>query len=87
MGCVLRDAGATPVDLGDGGRCCGAGGIYNVLEPEMAATLGEQKARAIMATGARVVAVANPGCAIQIRNHLRAQGSEIQVRHPLEIVD
>lgn len=84
---VLRDAGATPVDLGDGGRCCGAGGIYNVLEPEMAATLGEQKARAIMATGARVVAVANPGCAIQIRNHLRAQGSDIQVRHPLEIVD
>ena len=84
---VLRHAGATPVDLGDGGRCCGAGGIYNVLEPEMAATLGEQKARAIIATGARVVAVANPGCAIQIRNHLRAQGSDVQVCHPLEIVD
>jgi glycolate oxidase iron-sulfur subunit len=84
---VLRDAGATCVDLGDGGRCCGAGGIYNVLEPDMASTLGEQKARAIIATGAPVVAVANPGCAIQIRNHLRAQGSQVQVRHPLEIVD
>ena len=84
---TLRAAGATPVDLGDGGRCCGAGGIYNVLEPEMAATLGEQKARAIIATGTDVVAVANPGCAIQIRNHLQALGSHVEVRHPLEIVD
>ena len=53
----------------------------------MAATLGEQKARAIMATGAPVVAVANPGCAIQIRAHLEALGSDVEVRHPLQIVD
>ncbi|MGA0068391.1 MAG: (Fe-S)-binding protein, partial [Miltoncostaeaceae bacterium] len=84
---TLRAAGATCVDLGDGGRCCGAGGIYNVLEPAMAGELGEQKARAIIATGAPVVAVANPGCAIQITNHLRTLGSDVEVRHPLEIVD
>ncbi|MBU6363596.1 MAG: 4Fe-4S dicluster domain-containing protein [Acidobacteria bacterium] len=84
---TLRAAGATCVDLGDGGRCCGAGGIYNVLEPALAGELGEQKARAIIATGAPVVAVANPGCAIQISNHLRALGSDVAVRHPLEIVD
>ncbi len=84
---TLREAGATPVDLGDGGRCCGAGGIYSALEPEMAATLGEQKARAIIATGAPVVAVSNPGCAIQIRAHLEALGSDVRVRHPLQIVD
>ncbi len=84
---TLRDAGATPVDLGDGGRCCGAGGMYAALEPGMAATLGEQKARAITATGAPVVAVANPGCAIQIRAHLDALGSDVEVRHPLQIVD
>ena len=84
---TLRDAGATPVDLGDGSRCCGAGGMYAALEPGMAATLGEQKARAIIATGAPVVAVANPGCAIQIRAHLDALGSDVEVRHPLQIVD
>ena len=84
---TLRQAGATPIDLGDGGRCCGAGGLYAALEPEMAATLGEQKARAIISTGAPVVAVANPGCAIQIRAHLEALGSDVEVRHPLEIVD
>ena len=84
---TLRDAGATPVDLGDGSRCCGAGGMYAALEPGMAATLGEQTARAIIATGAPVVAEANPGCAIQIRAHLDALGSDVEVRHPLQIVD
>ncbi len=49
--------------------------------------MGEQKARAIIATGAPVVAVANPGCAIQIRAHLDALDSDIAVRHPLEIVN
>jgi glycolate oxidase iron-sulfur subunit len=61
--------------------------MYAALEPGMAATLGEQKARAIIATGAPVVAVANPGCAIQIRAHLDALGSDVDVRHPLQIVD
>ncbi len=84
---MLRRAGATPIDLGDGGRCCGAGGLYAALEPDMATTLGEQKAWAIIATGAPVVAVANPGCAIQIRAHLDALDSDIAVRHPLEIVN
>lgn len=84
---TLRAAGATPIDLGDGGRCCGAAGLYSVMEPEMAAQLGEQKARAIIATGAPVVAVANPGCAIQIRAHLAALQSDVRVAHPLEIVD
>ena len=33
---MLRDAGATCVELGDGGRCCGAAGLYSVLQPELA---------------------------------------------------
>lgn len=84
---TLRAAGATTVDLGDGGCCCGAAGLFSVLEPETAAVLGAQKARAIIATGAPVVAVANPGCAIQIQAHLDALGAEVRVEHPLQIIN
>ena len=56
--------------------CCGSAGIYNLLQPEPAAELGERKARNLLATGAEMVAAANPGCALQIRAH-RALG------HPL----
>ncbi len=83
---MLRDAGAHCVDLGDGGRCCGAAGLYSVLQPEMSGQLRRQKAEAIAATGAPVVAVANSGCAIQIAAGLKEIGSDIQVAHPAELL-
>jgi glycolate oxidase iron-sulfur subunit len=83
---MLRRAGANPVELGDGGRCCGAAGLYSVLQPELASRLRRQKAEAIATAGAPVVAVANPGCAIQIAAGLREIGSPIRVAHPAELV-
>ncbi len=81
----LRDAGAACVEVADGGRCCGAAGLYTVLEPEMSARLRRDKARAIHAAGAPVVAVANPGCAIQISAGLREMGSPVRVMHPAQL--
>ena len=83
---MLRAAGAECVELGDGGRCCGAAGLYSVLQPELSARLRRQKAEAIAAAGAPVVAVGNPGCAIQIAAGLREVGSPVRVAHPAELV-
>jgi glycolate oxidase iron-sulfur subunit len=77
----------TVVELGDGGRCCGSAGTYNLFEPETAAQLGELKAAAIVATGATVVAAGNPGCLLQIESSLRQASSPITVRHTIEILD
>jgi glycolate oxidase iron-sulfur subunit len=75
---------ADVVVLDDEGLCCGAGGAYSALEPELAAAVRQRKLeaveRATTRTGARVVASANPGCAI----HLRAAG--LIVRHPINLV-
>ena len=79
---MLRRAGAECVDLGDGGRCCGAAGLYSVLQPELAGRLRRQKAEAIAAAGAPVVAVANPGCAIQIAAGLAEIGLDDPGRPP-----
>jgi glycolate oxidase iron-sulfur subunit len=72
------------VELDDEGLCCGAGGAYSALEPELAGDIRERKlasiGRATTASGATVVASANPGCAM----HLQARG--VRVRHPIEIV-
>ena len=81
---VLRRAGARPVEIPDDGRCCGAAGLYSVLQPELSGELRTQKARAIAASGATVVACANPGCAIQIANGLREIGAPVRVVHPAE---
>jgi glycolate oxidase iron-sulfur subunit len=72
---------ATLAELDDDGLCCGAGGAYSVMHPEMAGDIRLRKLAAIGRTGAPIVASANPGCAL----HLAAAG--LDVRHPLEIVD
>ena len=76
----------TLVDLPDGELCCGSAGIYNLLEPEMAGELGRRKAGRIRETGARVVAAGNPGCLMQIRQHCRALGLEVEVVHPVTLL-
>jgi glycolate oxidase iron-sulfur subunit len=83
---LLREGGAQCVEIPDGTRCCGAAGLYSVTQPGMSAELRLQKARAIAATGAPVVAVANPGCAMQIAQGLREIGSDVRVAHPAELL-
>ena len=39
------------------------------------------------ATGASIVASANPGCSIQLAAHLRAGGHDVEVVHPVELLD
>ena len=79
--------GVRLVEIHDGDRCCGAAGIYNVTQPEAAGALGREKAEAVVATGASIVASANPGCSMQLAAQLRAVGSPIEVVHPIELLD
>lgn len=76
----------TLVDLPDSELCCGSAGIYNLLEPEMAGELGRRKAACIRETGARVVTAGNPGCLMQIRQHCRAAGLDVEVVHPVTLL-
>lgn len=66
--------------------CCGSAGTYNLDQPVTAASLGAQKAKAVLATGAQVVASGNIGCLTQLRAHLAAQGSSVEVRHTLQVL-
>ena len=65
--------------------CCGSAGIYNVMQPEAAEELGERKAKNLAATGAQIIAAANPGCSMQIAAHMN--GDTVRVVHPVELLD
>ena len=77
---VLRPY-ADVVELDDDGLCCGAGGAYAVQQRELALDIRDRKASAVARSGAKVVASANPGCAL----HLQTAG--LDVRHPFDIID
>ena len=71
----------------DASLCCGSAGIYNMLQPETADELGRQKASNLVNTGARIVASPNPGCSLQIQKHLELQDSDVELMHPVELLD
>ncbi|NLQ07229.1 4Fe-4S dicluster domain-containing protein [Cylindrospermopsis raciborskii LB2897] len=69
----------------DAALCCGSAGVYNLLQPEIARDLGEQKARNLLNTGADIIASANPGCSLQISKYL--PDKKVSVMHPMELLD
>lgn len=73
-------------ELADAQICCGSAGTYNIDQPEIADSLGEKRARAVIATGAKVVASGNIGCLTQLRAHLTKLDSPIQVRHTMQVL-
>lgn len=79
---VLEAAGYQPVDVDPHGMCCGAAGIYSLLQPEASAELGRRKAGEVARTGVTLVASANPGCEMQLRQHL---GAGYRIAHPVEL--
>ncbi|MGI0499762.1 (Fe-S)-binding protein [Limnospira platensis CENA597] len=71
----------------DAALCCGSAGVYNMLQPEVADELGQQKVQNLLNTGATVIASANPGCSLQIKKHLELQGKQVTLKHPMELLD
>ena len=79
--------GITTIPIAEQEICCGSAGIYNMIEPGPASELGERKARNLIATGADVVASANPGCTLQIEAHTRRLGKPLRVLHPVQLLE
>jgi glycolate oxidase iron-sulfur subunit len=67
--------------------CCGSAGIYNITQPEMAGRLGRRKVGNVLDVTPDILATANPGCALQIANGLRAAGRPIEVLHVVQLLD
>ena len=74
------------VPLADADQCCGAAGIYNLLQPAISESVLAAKLANISASGASWVATGNPGCLMQIGAGLRRAGSRVGVVHPVDML-
>jgi glycolate oxidase iron-sulfur subunit len=85
---VLRAVpGLELVPLVNSDQCCGAAGIYNLIEPETSNAVLEPKLRFIAETNAELVATGNPGCLMQIGAGLLRSGSTVRAVHPVDLLD
>ncbi len=74
-------------ELSEADLCCGSAGTYNLTHPDTAQKLLDRKVEAILASGAELVGVANPGCLLQIRAGLKQRGSSVRAVHPVVLLD
>lgn len=69
------------IELDDDSLCCGAGGAYSVLHPEMSSDIRARKIAAIERVSPDLVASANPGCSMHLA------GAGVETTHPMELID
>jgi len=78
------------VELDDEGLCCGAGGAYQMLWPELATATRARKVAAVHRARRGktdlVLASANPGCAIHLSGDPSLAEAGVVVRHPMEVL-
>jgi len=79
---LLERAGFSVAEPAEGHLCCGSAGTYNLLQPDLAAQLGQRKAQNLAATAPDVIATGNIGCMSQIAMHL-----DTPLVHTVELLD
>lgn len=79
---LLAQAGFTVRDVPEGHLCCGSAGTYNILQPEIAATLRDRKVRNIESLSPQAIATGNIGCMTQI-----GSATQIPILHTVELLD
>lgn len=79
---LLAAYGYRPLPVRDGHLCCGSAGTYNLLQPEIAARLGQDKARALEAAQPDIIATGNLGCLTQLGAY-----TDIPIVHTVQLLD
>jgi glycolate oxidase iron-sulfur subunit len=75
------------VALNGSERCCGAAGIYNLMQPDMSQRVLQEKLDHVRETNASVLATGNPGCQMHIGAGACLSGMKLRVCHPIQLVD
>ena len=78
---LLQRAGYRLVPVANAHLCCGSAGTYSVLQHRLADELRAQKLAALTEGQPDVIATANVGCQLHLRD-----GAAVPVRHWLELL-
>jgi len=78
---LLRRLGFELAPVSGAHLCCGSAGTYSLLQPQLSQRLRENRLTALEAGGAELIATANIGCLIHLR-----EGAHLPVMHWVELL-
>ena len=79
--------GCQLVETAGADMCCGAAGLYSVVQPEMSGELRARKAAQFAEHRPDVIVTANPGCQMQYNAAVQEAGIKARVMHIVELID
>lgn len=84
---LRRIEGCELVETPGADVCCGAAGIYSMVQPVMSAQLRTRKAKQFREARPDIVVTANPGCQLQYNAAVAEAGIAARVLHLMEALD
>jgi L-lactate dehydrogenase complex protein LldE len=75
-----------PVTLENAETCCGFGGTFSVIYPEVSQAMMQAKVRDIQASGADFVVACDAGCLMNIAGGLERAGSRVRAIHIAQVL-
>ncbi|MEN8200295.1 MAG: (Fe-S)-binding protein, partial [Thermodesulfobacteriota bacterium] len=84
---LLKSGKVEILELEDGPRCCGQGGLFHVAHPEISARIRDQLVADVLKLQPDVVTSTCSGCLMQWQQGLVAAGSEVKVLHLAQVLE
>lgn len=79
--------GADRVEFDGAEECCGFGGLFSVMMPDVSAAIMDAKLDRLEDSGADTLVGGDVSCLLHLEGGLRRRGSEIEVLHIAEFLD
>ena len=83
---LLDAAGAPVADLADAEQCCGFGGTFSVLHPEIAVPMADEKLDRAVAAGAPTLTACDTGCLVHLATRAQRRGLDLEIRHVADLL-
>jgi len=79
--------GVELAEMVDLDRCCGFGGSFSLMFPQLSGHITDYKLTRILETDPEVIIAGSPGCILQIREKIHQQGLNLPVKHTIEFLE
>jgi glycolate oxidase iron-sulfur subunit len=83
---ILQSLDANFIEMPNADRCCGMGGQFSLLHPDLSKKIGDKKTESIAATDADIVVTACPGCQFQLQDGIIRLDKPQKVMNIMELL-
>lgn len=84
----LQESGNVELlELPDGPRCCGQGGLFHIAQPEISGRIRDRLVADVLALKPDVITTSCSGCLMQWQQGLAAVGSKVKARYLAQVLE